>query len=100
MELGRRVPLGESRDSTTLRNPVVFELSPAMKLALGLRNPPFHPFSIPPFPTLVLGLSKEKRGTRWLELKLLLLHLVVSRIEQIKKLGLWEQKYLGGAYSK
>lgn len=61
MELGRRVPLGQSRDSTTLRNPVVFELSPAMKLALGLRNPPFHPFSIPPFPTLGLGLSKEKQ---------------------------------------
>ena len=56
----------------------------------------------PPFHHLFLswdwGSDKEEQGTQWLGSELLLHHLVVSGIEQVKTLGLWEQKCSGGAY--
>lgn len=89
MELGRRVPLGQSRDSTTHGIPVVFELNPAVRLALSLRTP--LSIHYPRFPILGLGLSKGKQRYSVAE--------VGTPASPLSGSGI-EQKYLGGAYSK
>lgn len=87
-------PLGQSRDSTTAENPVVCGLSPARRLALSPRKPPF------PSATFYPGVGaqmRRNRGARWLGLEQLV---GGEGLGQIKKPDLWEQRCLGGAYSK
>lgn len=87
-------PLGQSRDSTTPENSVVCGLSPARRLALSPRKPPF------PSTTSYPGVGaqmRRNRGAQWLGLEQLAGD---EGLGQIKKLDLWEQRCLGGAYSK
>lgn len=56
-----------------------------MRLALNLRDPPL---SIHLFLSWDWGSDKEEQGTQWLGSELLLHHLVVSGIEQVKDAGL------------
>lgn len=89
-------PLGQSRDSTTLRNPVVSELSPALRLALSLRNAP----SIHLLLSWDWGSDKEKQRYSVARVGTPASPLTGFQDRAGKEADFWEQKCLGGAYSK
>lgn len=85
-------PLGQSRDSTTPENSVVCGLSQE----IGVQSQK-TPFSIYHFLSWGWAQMRRNRGAQWLGLEQLAGD---EGLGQIKKLDLWEQRCLGGAYSK